>query len=261
MNKTKKSVLITGAATGIGRSTALRFAAEGWFVGLYDVNALGLKQLAAELGASRATHGVLDVGDAAAFEQAAQSFFTAAGGRLDVLINNAGILSCGRFEELPASRHEALLRVNALGVVNGCRAAHPYLKQTPGARVVNLSSASAIYGSPDFATYSATKFFVRGLTEALNLEWRGQGIGVCDVMPLFVDTPMLTAVNYRPPSVDKLGVRLSAEDIAKAVYRAATSRRLIIHHYPNAQTRALALAANYLPGPVFRLSTRLMSGH
>ena len=261
MSKHRKSVFITGAATGIGRAAALRFAAEGWFVGLYDINHVGVAALAAELGEGRALAGALDVSNYAVFEAALKSFVKAAGGRLDVLVNNAGILSCGAFESMAIERQQAIVAVNAMGVVNGCRAAHPYLRLTKGARVINLSSASAIYGSPSFAVYSASKFFVRGLTESLNLEWQGQGIAVCDLMPLFVDTPMLSGVNERPPSIARMGVRLTASDISNAIWQLASCRRPPVHTLPGLQTRVLAAAQKWLPAPLYRLSTRLVSGY
>lgn len=261
MSKSIKSVFITGAATGIGRATALRFAGEGYFVGLYDVNLLGVTSLAKELGSSRAVSGLLDVTDYRAFEAALKSFVKAAGGRLDVLVNNAGILSCGAFEALPAERQHALIDVNAKGVSNGCLAAYPYLKITRGARVINMASASAIYGAPGFAVYSATKFFVRGLTEALNVEWGGQGIAVSDVMPLFVDTPMVANLNERPKSIARLGIQLNAQDIAAVIWQAANDRKPRVHYYPGAQAKALVAMQRWVPERLNRLSTKLLTGY
>lgn len=261
MSKSRKSIFITGAAAGIGRATAQHFAAAGWRVGLYDIDLMGLKALASAIG-PQAVIGKLDVTNAAAFAKALADFAEPSEGRIDVLFNNAGVLATGDFEALPLPRAHALIDINAKGVVNGCHAALPYLKAARG-RVINMASASAIYGTPAFAVYSATKFFVRGLTEALNIEWSQHGITVCDVMPLFVDTPMVQAVSEKPKSIENLGVRLTAQDIAKIVYRAATiaAWRCPVHWVPGRQTKALAMAQKLLPQPLYRASTKYLSGY
>lgn len=255
-----KSVFITGAAAGIGRAAALRFAAEGWFVGLYDLDAAAVRELAAELGPARALAGALDVSKAQAFAGAVAEF-TAAAGRLDLLINNAGVLLTGDFESLSAERYQRLIDINTGGVVNGCLAASPHLK--PGSRVINLCSASALYGTPAFAVYSASKFFVRGLTEALNIEWQRRGILVMDLMPLFVATPMVAGVTDKPKSVDRLGVRLTAEDVAATLYSAATRNAVLcpVHWPVGLQTKAVALVQKLTPSRLYRWSQKLITGY
>lgn len=261
MSKARKSIFITGAAAGIGRATALRFAAAGWRVGLYDVNVIGLKALASEIG-PQAVIGKLDVTNDVAFAKALADFAELTDGRIDVLFNNAGILSTGDFESLPLARCHLLIDINAKGVVNGCHAALPYLKAAKG-RVINMASASAIYGTPAFAVYSASKFFVRGLTKALNIEWARLGIYVCDVMPLFVDTPMVQGVTDKPRSIKNLGVRLTADDIAAVVYQAATQApwRSPVHWVPGRQTQLLALMNKLVPQRLSRASNKYLSGY
>ncbi|HYD95874.1 MAG TPA: SDR family oxidoreductase [Noviherbaspirillum sp.] len=214
----RRCAFITGAATGIGRAAARLFVKRGWMVGISDVDAPALARLAAELGPDNAFACRLDVADAQEWDAALASFFGKTG-RLDVLVNNAGILISGPFESSPLSGHHALLDVNIKGMLNGCYVAQPYLAGTPGSRIINLSSASAIYGQASLATYSATKFAVRGLTEALNVEWQKHGIRVMDVMPLFVRTDMVRDMNAK--SIKRLGVRLTAEDVAATIWKAA----------------------------------------
>jgi len=225
MNQTpvqsRQCVLITGAATGIGRATARLFSARGWFVGLADIDQAGLDVLAGELGTGNVLAMHLDVSNADGWRNALATL-CAHSGRLDVLVNNAGILISGPFGENSLGRHHALVEVNLNGVINGCYLAKPYLASTRDARIINLSSASAVYGQAFLATYSATKFAVRGLTEALNIEWQGDDIRVMDVMPLFVRTGMVTDMNA--PSMDRMGVRLTPEDVAKTIWAAATYR-------------------------------------
>ena len=261
-NGAAPAIFITGAAAGIGRATAELFAARGWRVGLYDVNEAGVTELAQRLG-GRALAGRLDVTDVAQFERALAGFFEAAGRRLDVLFNNAGIAFCNDFEKIPLARHHAVVDVNLKGVLTGCHLALPYLKRTPGARVISMCSASAIYGTPSFAGYCATKFAVRGLSEALDIEWRRHGIRVMDVMPLFVDTAMVATVEVRPKSLDRLGLRLTADDIARAVWRAAHWPRWWpkVHFLPGIQSWLTYVAQKLTPGWFNRLTTKVISGY
>ena len=210
------SILISGAASGIGAATARLFHTRGWRVGLLDVDE---KALVAELGG--AWHAPLDVVEAAAVKAALGDFCALSGGQLRLLFNGAGILRTGAFADIELEQHTRQVQINVLGVLNLCHAAYPYLKVTSAAQVINMGSASALYGVPQLASYSASKFVVRGLTEALELEWREYGIRVGDLMPPFVDTPMVRSQAKRPPVIRRLGVRLEAEQIAEAAWKQA----------------------------------------
>ncbi|UDY24553.1 SDR family oxidoreductase [Nocardioides sp. Kera G14] len=221
-----RAVLVSGSANGIGAATVRRFAAAGWFVGIYDIDAAGAERLADELNAERpgsAVAGRLDVTSIEQWEVIVAEFVAAAGGRLDLLVNNAGILRGGRFADLPIAAHHATIAINVDGVINGCYAAHPHLAATPGSGVINLCSASAIYGQAELAAYSASKFAVRGLTEALELEWRKEGIRVQGVWPLFVDTAMTEGLHIG--STDTLGVNLTPADVADQILAMAQPPR------------------------------------
>ena len=258
----RPSIFVTGAAAGIGRATAELFAQRGWFVGLYDVDDAGVQALAGQVGPANCRAGRLDVADYAAFERALKQFFEAADHRLDLLFNNAGIGSAGAFESLSMDHYRAILAVNLGGVVNGCHAAFPYLSQTPGARVISMSSASAIYGAPGLATYAATKFAVKGLTEALDIEWRRHGITVRDVLPLFVDTAMVAKFESLLKAKDVLGMHLTAADVARVVWRAAHWRLWPrVHWYPGLQGWLLALSQKLTPHWFNRFTTRIVSGY
>ncbi|CDM41112.1 SDR family oxidoreductase [Ectopseudomonas oleovorans] len=210
------SILISGAASGIGAATARLFHTRGWRVGLLDVDE---KALVGELGG--AWHAPLDVVEAAAVKAALGDFCALSGGQLRLLFNGAGILRTGAFADIELEQHTRQVQINVLGVLNLCHAAYPYLKVTSAAQVINMGSASALYGVPQLASYSASKFVVRGLTEALELEWREYGIRVGDLMPPFVDTPMVRSQAKRPPVMRRLGVRLEAEQIAEAAWKQA----------------------------------------
>lgn len=261
-----KSVFITGGATGIGRATGLLLAQRGYFVGAYDIDEERLAVLERDIAAvgGRGVVGHLDVTDADEMARRLAEFHETAGGRLDVLINNAGLLNAGRFEEIPLEVHHREIEVNVKGVVNGLHAAFPYLKTTPGAVVVNLSSASAIYGQAELANYSATKFFVRAITEALNLEWGGHDIRVIDMWPLYVNTAMTSGISTG--TTTSLGIRLTAQDIAEGIVAAVdpTLPRKVLRqvHFPvGTQAKALAAGARFSPAWLTRLVNKRLAGH
>jgi NAD(P)-dependent dehydrogenase (short-subunit alcohol dehydrogenase family) len=245
----KPTIFITGAASGIGRVTAQLFASRGWFVGISDVGAAALETLKAELGPDRCSAHVLDVTDLAAFETALADFGQITGGRLDVLFNNAGISHAGWFEDVPAAAARKTVEVNLIGVMNGVYAGLPLLKQTPGARVINTGSGpAAVYGMPRIAAYSASKFGVRALSEALDLEFRRHGIRVSVILPAFVQTAMLTAPRHSGDMPGVPGKPQPPARVAEAVWRAAHGHKL--HWYPMPFVRVLHALAGLAPGLV-----------
>jgi len=244
----QQAIFVTGAASGIGRATARLFASRGWLVGVGDFDGEGVRRLAAELDPSRVWVGDLDVTDFPAYERTMAAFGERSGGRLDVLFNCAGVLRQSAFEDLSREDERTTLMVNVLGVSNGVHAALPLLKATPGAHIVSMSSSSAIYGVPEEAMYSASKFGVRALTEALSLELEPYDIVVCDVMPPIVHTPMVANQAYAAAVYKNMKDRgMTAEQVAEVVWKAAHGRR--IHWIPSPDVRRYVLAS--------RLSTRL----
>ena len=242
----QRSVLITGAAHGIGRATAELFAREGWLVGAFDVDTDALSALAAELPDADLLTGRLDVTEPADWEVALRALAARSGGTLDVLVNNAGVLVAGELADLPLARQRRVVDVNLAGVVNGCASAYPYLRR--GSCVVNIASASALYGQPGLAVYSATKAAVCALTEALDLEWQPHGIRVADVLPLFVETGMVRdAPDLR--SLRTLGVHLTPQDVAAAVRLAVDDRSRVRGPHRAVGRQAQVLAATARLGP------------
>ena len=132
----QKAIFITGAAKGIGRATALLFAKNDWFVGAYDVDEAGVKDLQKTIGNGHTHTGKLDVTDFEMFKRTVADFEKASGGRMDALFNNAGVLKMGFFEEIPIQETKRQVDINIMGVVNGIYASVPLLEKTPGATIV-----------------------------------------------------------------------------------------------------------------------------
>ena len=261
-SETRRSVLITGAASGIGAATARRLAEAGWLVGLGDVDDEGAaalaKALADELGEGRALALALDVRDEAAWARAVEAFGTASGGRLDVLINNAGLLMAGPLAEMPVAKLRDLVEVNLTGAVLGVQACLPLLAATPGARIVNIASIAGLRALPEAAVYSATKFALRGLGQALRDELKPLGVAVSTVYPGFARTPMLAGAGFDATLEARLEAggfdTYSANTIAKAVVKAVLRGR--DEAGAGSQGRALRMLAAVSP-PLLALIWRL----
>jgi len=187
----RKSIFVTGAASGIGAETARHFANKGWFVGLYDIDETGLEVRVDEIGVDNCMTGRLDVRDREDWTRAIENFSVATEGQMTTLFNNAGIGRHGWFEDIAPDDADAIIDINVKGVINGVYAALPLLKATKGARIVNVASTAGFVGSPQLAVYSASKFAVRGFTEALDVELSPLDIKVTSLAPWFVETPIL----------------------------------------------------------------------
>ncbi|WP_326525376.1 SDR family oxidoreductase [Sphingomonas sp.] len=245
-----KAIFITGGASGIGQAIARRFAREGWRIGLADVDSNGLDSTAAALPDGADTY-VMDVRDRDAWT-ASLDDFTAKAGRLDVLANNAGVPMGGPLADAPFDEIDRTIAINLTGAVNGARIGHAYLQRTPGSCLLNTASASAIYGSAGLTVYSATKFGVRALTEALDGEWHADGIRVRGLIPAFTDTPLLRHPAHGSNEsirerVTGAGLELSsADDVAEAAWRAVHGDALFA--YIGKTADRMRFAARWLPG-------------
>lgn len=243
---TKKSILITGAASGIGRATALFFAKKDWFIGIFDVDEAGLKTLEAEIGASNCFSGIMDVADEKSVQKGVHAFADKTKGELNVLLNNAGILKFGLFENVQLKDHLRIVDVNLKGCLSCIYYCLPYLKKTTDARIINMSSISSIYGAPELSVYASTKHALSAMTEALDIELEPHGIVVCDIKPPYVKTPMLKGgENSKSLKILKfIGGQTNAKKIAKTVWKAANKNKL---HWKIGFTRLMAFHCWFLP--------------
>jgi meso-butanediol dehydrogenase/(S,S)-butanediol dehydrogenase/diacetyl reductase len=184
----ERVALVTGGASGIGAATVRRFASEGARVMIGDQNTEGGEALAKELGDAVAFHGV-DVADLAQVEALVEA--TAAHfGRLDVLVNNAGIGSFGQTPDLDPAQWIRVIEVDLHSVFYGCRAAIPRLREAGGGAIVNTASISGLLGDYGFAAYNAAKGAVVNYTRTLAIDHARDGIRTNAVCPGPIDTPL-----------------------------------------------------------------------
>lgn len=257
MDMIMDSIFITGAASGIGRHTASVFAAKGWRVGLADTNADAVAAVASELGANAKAYTV-NVTDLASIEKALADF-AGAGGILKAIFNSAGLLDMRPFAEADLARLSAVFDVNVKGVINSTKAALPYLERHGDARVITMGSVSGIYGIPDLAVYSSSKFAVRGLTEALNIELEGKGVWVCDVMVAYVKTPMVLEAASKAKSVDILGVNVTPDQVADTVLKAVDGRQ--VHWFVTPEDAGVATQVDSMPWESRRDFVKQITGY
>ena len=202
-----KVALITGAASGLGRGIAERYAQEGATLVLTDVNEEGVSAVADSLGA---TALVQDVADESAWESVIGRV-TDAHGRLDVLVNNAGIFTSCPVDETPLEEFRRVLDVNLVGVFLGCKHGVRAMKANPGGAsgsIVNLSSVVGLRGQLGGASYSASKGGVRLLTKTVAVETAGQGIRCNSIHPGVIDTPIMDPMFKAAADPDALRARI-----------------------------------------------------
>lgn len=220
MTQTSKVVLVTGASSGIGEATARRLAADGHRLFLGARRTDRLEALAAELTAAGGTAAFrrLDVTDAAdvqAFVAAAR----ACHGRVDVLVNNAGVMPLSPLEALRTEEWDRMIDVNVRGVLHGIAAALPVMRAQGGGHFVNIASVGAYEVSPTAAVYCATKFAVRAISEGLRQESTGD-IRVTLVSPGVTESELAEGISdpvAREAMKAYRAVALPAAAVAQAI--------------------------------------------
>lgn len=234
-----KSVFITGAGSGIGRAGAELFLAKGWRVGAVDRDAKGLETITTGPHGARLWTREVDVTDRDTLSAALASFCADnRDGGLDMMWNNAGIGQSGWFEDVPYDLAMRVVDVNLRAVLSGAFEALPYLRKASGSLMFTTSSSAATYGLPMSAVYSATKCAVKGLTEALSVEWHRHGVRVADVLPGFIDTAILRET----PNHSKGGATMTDQELEEGL-----PKRGMMRIIPASGVAEAALAAYHHP--------------
>ncbi|MFI5805618.1 SDR family oxidoreductase [Streptomyces sp. NPDC051561] len=253
-------VLVTGAASGIGRATAFAFAEAGARVVAVDRDAEGASrtaELARLIGAPDAWAEVVDVSDAQAMEKLAEKV-AADYGIVDVLVNNAGIGMAGSFMNTSVEDWKKVLDVNLWGVVHGCRTfGRQMAERGQGGHIVNTASAAAFQPSRALSAYSTTKAAVLMLSECLRAELAGQGIGVSAICPGLVNTNITATSRFTGVTEEEekrrqkrssrlYGLRnYPPEKVADAILRAVVKNQAVVPVTPEA--RGAHLMSRFTP--------------
>ncbi|MFD5895022.1 MULTISPECIES: SDR family oxidoreductase [unclassified Streptomyces] len=253
-------VLVTGAASGIGRATAFAFAESGARVVAVDRDAEGVArtaEMARLIGAPRAWAETVDVSDEQAMEKLAEKVATEYG-TVDVLVNNAGIGLSGSFLDTTSEDWKKVLDVNLWGVIHGCRIFGGQMAaRGQGGHIVNTASAAAYQPSRALPAYSTSKAAVLMLSECLRAELAGQGIGVTAICPGFVNTNIAATARFAGVSAEEekrrrrrtsrlYGLRnYPPEKVADAVLRAVVRNEAVVPVTPEA--RGARLLSRFAP--------------
>lgn len=247
-----KRCFLTGAASGIGRATALRLAVEGAELYLTDRNAEGLAATVADaraLGAVVAAHRVLDISDVDEVAAFAADIH-ASGPAMDVVMNIAGVSAWGTVDKLTHRDWKSMIDINLMGPIHVIENfVPPMIEARRGGHLVNVSSAAGLVALPWHAAYSASKYGLRGLSEVLRFDLARHRIGVSVVVPGAVQTPLvdtvhIAGVDREDPQVRKWtgrfsGHAVSPEHAAEKILRGVAKNRYLIYTSPD--IRALYL--------------------
>jgi 3-oxoacyl-[acyl-carrier protein] reductase len=254
---TQKTFWITGAASGLGRALTTAVLKSGHAVFATDIQLAALEKTAAEAGWNKSSLllAALDVRDAAAWD-AAEKAFLQRWSRLDVMINNAGILLSGPLSDVADSDVHRMLDINVKGVMFGSRHAAGLMIKQGNGHIVNMGSMSSLAPVPGIGLYSASKFAVRGYSLALAMELKEQGIAVTCVCPDGINTPMLQAeAHSRDAALIFSGGRiLTTEEVRDAILGPILEKRPMEYILPDARGW-MAKASSLAP----ELSSRIVT--
>ena len=247
--------LVTGAGSGIGRATSLRFAELGANLIISDINKTALAETA-ELARAKGVQVDTEQADVSDWDDM-QRFAKKVHrnhGALDILVNNAGVATSGEFLTTPVEDWHWVLGINLMGVVHGCKLFGARMADARRGHIVNIASAAGYYAAPAMSAYSASKHAVMGLSESLRIELAEFGIGVSAICPGVINTNIVRDMRTHG-STEKSHDKLTAlyqrrnygpEHVAEAVVSAIEHNRAVVPVSPEAW--ALYAAKRFVPG-------------
>lgn len=263
-----KEVLITGAGSGIGRETALAFAQAGARLWLSDINDSGNEETARQVRQAGSVAHTLhcNVADADQVANMAEQIHAQIPA-LDILMNNAGVGSGGRFLDTRLETWRKVMDINLMGVVHGCHYFLPAMvERNQGGHVINMASAAAFMAAPEMPIYAASKFAVRGFSESLRGDMARHGIGVTTVCPGIINTPIVSQ-SIMEGSLNESGRQdkiisfyekrnYTPKQVAKVILQAIVRNVAVQPVSPEAW--GMYYAKRYVPGLILKLSGKEM---
>lgn len=249
-----KVAVVTGAASGMGRLMAGRLANAGWAVAAVDLPGPQLADIAKETGAEPYACDVADGDQVTAATEAVLARF----GKVDRLVNAAGIARSGRIEDLSAHAFERSMDVNYLGTVRWVKAVLPEMRERGAGDIILFASLAGWMPTPAMAAYTATKFAVVGFAETLAMELAGSGIRLRCVCPAAVQTPMLDDIMAQGISerLKSLSPVATPEQVIDAIEASLARRHAGTYVFPRAPAKVLWHARRFVPGLLGRVVRR-----
>jgi NAD(P)-dependent dehydrogenase (short-subunit alcohol dehydrogenase family) len=257
-----KNVVITGAASGLGRSLALVLAGKGCRIGIADINEEGAKETL-EMVKSRGGDGEtfkLDVAKPEEVEAMAEHFFDA-WGRIDLLVNNAGVAVAGFVGDIPLQNWEWIFGINFWGMVYGCHYFIPRMKEQGRGHILNVASAAGLLSMTEMSPYNTSKAGIIALSETLKVELAPDNIGITVLCPMFFDTNLLDDMRYTDEFETEFAhttfecARMTCDEVAEKAVRAMEKGRL--YCVPQGSGKFLWLNKRLAPDTFFNFEASL----
>lgn len=261
--KAAKTAVITGAAYGLGKAYALAWARRGWRIGLVDIVTEEAERTLDEVrraGGSGEVYGC-DVSSLEQVQALADEVFSA-WGEVGLLINNAGVFGAGPVGDAAMEDWRRIIDINFWGVVHGCHAFIPRMREQGFGHIVNTASAGGVISTPETAPYNASKAGVISVSETIKSELAPYGVGVTVACPTFIDTHLLSSMTITQGTpirdIAKAAFensRMSADEIAEKVMRAVEKNRLYV--FPQLSSKVLWMNKRIWPAFYFALLSYL----
>jgi NAD(P)-dependent dehydrogenase (short-subunit alcohol dehydrogenase family) len=260
-----KRAVITGAASGLGRSIATALAGEGWRIGIVDINDAGAREtveMVEKAGGSGEVYHA-DVSSPEAIKAMAGHFFNSWGG-VDLLVNNAGVASAGFVGDVPLEDWRWVHGINFWGMLYGCHEFIPRMKVQGGGHIVNVASSAGLISPAELAPYDTTKAAIISLSEALRVEVSPHNIGITVACPMFFKTNLLECARYTDDwELDWVEctfqyARLTSDEVARRIITAVKKDKLYV--VPQLTGRFLWLSKRLMPGIYYDLM-RFLNRH
>lgn len=257
-----KTAVITGAASGIGRALAVAWARRGWRIGVADIDMEGAERTLGMVEQVGGRGGVFQC-DVRRLEevQAMADHFFSDWGRVDILVNNAGVAVLGFTGDVPEEEWQRVMDVNLWGVIYGCHAFIPRMREQPGGQIVNLASSAGVVSMPEMGPYNTTKAAVISLSETLRTELASDGIGVTVVCPMFINTDILKTACYTTQWEKEAfqyacgNARMSVEEVAQRIVKAVDENKLYV--FPQLSAKFFWAIKRITPGGFYWLFANL----